>query len=232
MLYRQEDMPFTGDGMVPDLIMNPHAIPSRMTIAQVLECLICKVAIKKGVSVDATPFTNPTPDEYNIHNPMDYYKKVLGEFGLEAHGEEVMFNPMTGEQFEATIFFGPTYYQRLKHLARLKAHSRAEGPIKTTTRQPSDGRARDGGFRLGEMERDVLISQERYVDSSDLFRVFVNRDSNSIIAANPERGIYKYGQNDISPDQVFEAQMPYTMSLFERELLSMNIDIRLIPKKL
>ena len=237
MLYRQEEMPFTGNGLVPDLIMNPHAIPSRMTIAQVLECLIGKVAVQKGIAVDSTAFTNPTPETYDIDDPMKYYTEVLKDFDLHPQGEEVMYNPITGEQFEATIFFGPTYYQRLKHMVRDKLHARETGPVKTTTRQPSDGRARDGGFRLGEMERDVLISHstalfmtERLLHSSDLFRVFVGNESETVIVGNPDKGIYRYDQQDLNPDEVTEVHLPYSMQLFRSELTAMGIDIRLLTE--
>lgn len=253
MKYRQEDMPFTARGLTPNIIMNPHAIPSRMTIAQVLETVIAKAAVKTGRYVDCTAFADldPTVDysrrDYSVDfddlpeyqsdtDPMAYYKQILQKFGFNEHGEEVMYNPQTGEQFKSTIFIGPTYYQRLKHMVQDKIHARATGPVKTTTRQPSDGRSRDGGFRLGEMERDCLIShgvsqllKERLMDSADLFRVFVSKKEQNIVLANPEKGIYKYGQEDLNPEDVCEVQLPYAMNLFRSELTAMGIDVRLIP---
>lgn len=147
--YRQEDMPFTSEGIIPDIIVNPHAIPSRMTIGQLIECLLGKVSSIKGTEGDATPFTKITVE--------DIGKRLL-EAGYQPHGWELMHNGHTGRPLEAQIFIGPTYYQRLKHMVDDKIHSRAEGPVTMLTRQPLEGRAKGGGLRFGEMERDCLIS--------------------------------------------------------------------------
>lgn len=169
--YRQEDMPFTASGIVPDIIINPHAIPSRMTIGHLVECLLSKVATLTGLAGDATPFTDLT---------VEAVSKVLREKGFQSRGFEVMYHGHTGRKLQAQIYFGPTYYQRLKHMVGDKIHARARGPLQILTRQPVEGRSRDGGLRFGEMERDCMIShgiagflKERMYDSSDGFRVHV-----------------------------------------------------------
>lgn len=169
--YRQEDMPFTADGLTPDLIINPHAIPSRMTIAHLIECLLSKVGALTGQEGDATPFTDVT-----ITKISDLLKRE----GYQQRGFEVMYNGHTGKKLMAQVFLGPTYYQRLRHMVDDKIHARARGPVQILTRQPVEGRARDGGLRFGEMERDCMIShgasaflKERLMDVSDAFRVHI-----------------------------------------------------------
>lgn len=169
--YRQEDMPFTSEGVVPDLIINPHAIPSRMTIAHLIECQLSKVSSLRGFEGDATPFTEVTVDSVS---------RLLREHGYQSRGFEVMYNGHTGRKLVAQVFLGPTYYQRLRHMVDDKIHARARGPVQILTRQPVEGRARDGGLRFGEMERDCMIShgasaflKERLFEVSDPFRVHI-----------------------------------------------------------
>jgi len=150
MTYRQEDMPFTCEGIVPDIIVNPHAIPSRMTVGHLVECLLGKVSAILGTEGDATPFMELLT--------VDSISAVLKEFGYQKHGNECMYNGHTGRPLSSLIFLGPTFYQRLKHLVDDKIHARARGPVTMLTRQPMEGRAREGGLRMGEMERDCLIS--------------------------------------------------------------------------
>uniref|UniRef100_H2Y4J0 DNA-directed RNA polymerase subunit beta n=1 Tax=Ciona savignyi TaxID=51511 RepID=H2Y4J0_CIOSA len=138
--YRAEDMPFTSEGMQPDLIVNPHAIPSRMTIGHLIECIQGKVSANKGEIGDATPF-NDTVNVQKISN-------LLHEYGYQQRGNEVLYNGHTGRKLNTQVFFGPTYYQRLKHMVDDKIHSRARGPVQILNRQPMEGRSRDGGLRF------------------------------------------------------------------------------------
>ena len=147
MVYRQEDMPFTSEGITPDIIINPHCIPSRMTINQLIESVMGKTCVIDGKYGDATPFTEASK------TIAEDACKALGMHGYESTGKEMLMNGMTGENM-GMFFIGPVYYQRLKHLVSDKMHARATGPVTTLTRQPLEGRSRDGGQRFGEMERD------------------------------------------------------------------------------
>jgi DNA-directed RNA polymerase beta subunit len=141
------DMPFTVNGMRPDIIINPHAIPSRMTIGQLKETLLGKVLVQLGLFGDGTSFGELAVDDI---------RNELLKVGYEAQGNELLYNGMTGEQIESNIFIGPAFYQRLKHMVNDKQHSRSIGPMVNLTRQPAEGRSRDGGLRFGEMERDCF----------------------------------------------------------------------------
>jgi DNA-directed RNA polymerase II subunit RPB2 len=133
-------MPFTEEGMIPDIIMNTHSIPSRMSIGQLVECLASKEAAINGHFVDGTPFS-----DYDVKTIPEILKKL----GYSPHGTEVMYNGMTGKKIEAEIFIGPTYQVRLKHMVQDKVHGRATGPRQALTRQPLEGRSRDGGLKIG-----------------------------------------------------------------------------------
>mmetsp|Transcript_7174 Transcript_7174/g.15859 ORF Transcript_7174/g.15859 Transcript_7174/m.15859 type:complete len:1170 (-) Transcript_7174:18-3527(-) len=223
--YRQEDMPFSCEGISPDIIVNPHAIPSRMTIGHLVECLLSKVSSLTGDEGDATPFTAVTVDEIS---------KLLANFGYQKRGFEVMYNGHTGRRLEASIFLGPTYYQRLKHMVDDKIHSRARGPVTLLTRQPMEGRARDGGLRFGEMERDCMIShgvasilKERTMEASDAFRVHVCDICGMIAIANLNKGTFECRgcRNKTRISQVF---VPYACKLLFQELMSMQIAPRMM----
>ena len=160
-----EDMPYASDGLVPDIIVNPHAIPSRMTIGQLNECLLSILCTLTGERGDGTMFSGMS---------LEHLTSRLRERGYDAHGRTTLHNGFTGEAYEADIFVGPTYYQRLRHMAADKDHARSRGPLHMLSRQPTEGRARDGGLRFGEMERDLLISHgtsefmlDRLLDNSD-----------------------------------------------------------------
>lgn len=174
LILSQEDMPFTGEGIVPDLIMNAHALPSRMTISMVLEMVLGKKCLLKGELGDATPFSE------NSINAAQILADELVKHGYERNGWEVMYNGYTGEPFHSAIFIGPSYYQKLKHMVSEKLHARSYGNVTSLTRQPLAGRSKDGGLRLGEMEKDALLAhgsvqflRERLFDMSDPFSVLI-----------------------------------------------------------
>jgi DNA-directed RNA polymerase II subunit RPB2 len=148
------DMPYTDKGIRPDIIINPHAIPSRMTIGQLKETVLGKVLVELGLFGDGTSF-----GDFDIKDICH----LLIKAGYEAHGNELLYNGLTGEQIECSIFMGPVFYQRLKHMVNDKAHSRSIGPMVNLTRQPAEGRSRDGGLRFGEMERDEILSQLLFI---------------------------------------------------------------------
>jgi hypothetical protein len=135
-IFKQEDLPYTESGIIPDIIINCHALPSRQTIAHVIECLYSKEGAMNGEIKDCTPFEDFNPEKI---------QEELMKNGFERFGNEVMYNGMTGEPMEAMIFIGPTYYQRLKHMVADKIHSRHRGPMQPLVRQPTEGRSRDGG---------------------------------------------------------------------------------------
>lgn len=223
--YRQEDMPFTKEGISPDLIVNPHAIPSRMTIGHLVECLLGKVASIRGEEGDATPFTDLTVDNIS---------KALHSCGYQQRGWEVMYSGHTGRKLEAQIFLGPTYYQRLKHMVDDKIHSRARGPLQILTRQPVEGRARDGGLRFGEMERDCIIShgaanflKERTFYASDAYRVHVCDICGLIAIANLSKNQLEC-RNCRNTTQISQVHIPYACKLLFQELMAMSIAPRMV----
>ena len=153
------DMPFTANGVKPDIIINPHAIPSRMTIGQLKETVLGKVLVELGLFGDGTSF-----GEFDIK---DICKELI-KLGYESNGNELMYNGLTGEQHECSVFIGPVFYQRLKHMVNDKAHSRSIGPMVNLTRQPAEGRSRDGGLRFGEMERDCYNENTQIATTNGL----------------------------------------------------------------
>jgi len=368
MIYRHQDMPFTKDGVVPDIIMNPHAIPSRMTMAQLMECIMGKAGCHIGACGDATPFGDCS---------VESIAKVLEQSGMERYGNEIMYNGRTGEQIQTEIFIGPTYYQRLKHMVEDKIHcltgdhevltengwkfipditledkvailkndklvyenpmeihhypeysgkmyrvknqaidlnvtanhrmyvkingeftlEKAEnivgkkviykdesgndivvnngiaedelydyqgavyclsvsseiflvrrdekpgvwtgnsrgsnGPIVMLTRQPSEGRSKCGGLRLGEMERDCLIGhgiseflKEKMLDTSDNYRIFICRTCGLLCDANPNKNIYKCRYCKTSTD-IAQLRIPYSFKLLMQELYTMGVKMAL-----
>ena len=227
LILPEADVPCTADGLKPDIIINPHCIPSRMTIAQLKETLLGKVLVNLGLFGDGTSF-----GEFSIK---DICKK-LKDINYEKHGNEVLYNGMTGEQLEADIFIGPVFYQRLKHMVQDKAHYRAIGPMVVLTRQPAEGRSRDGGLRFGEMERDCMVSHgaanfihDRTYKCSDKYKVHICNYCGMIAIFNQEKNIYscKPCDNYVSFSKV---NIPYAFKLLTQELITMNIAPRIITK--
>ncbi|MCJ1429284.1 DNA-dependent RNA polymerase II [Sticta canariensis] len=227
--YRQEDMPFTSEGVVPDLIINPHAIPSRMTIAHLIECQLSKVSSLRGFEGDATPFTEVTVDSVS---------RLLREHGYQSRGFEVMYNGHTGRKLVAQVFLGPTYYQRLRHMVDDKIHARARGPVQILTRQPVEGRARDGGLRFGEMERDCMIAhgasaflKERLFEVSDAFRVHICDICGLMTpVANLKKNSFECRPCK-NKTRISQVHIPYAAKLLFQELASMNIAARMYTKR-
>ena len=224
LIIPEDDMPFTAEGLKPDIIINPHAIPSRMTIAQLKETLLGKALIELGLYGDGTSF-----GEFGIND----ISKELQKLNYESHGNDILYNGQTGEQLETSIFIGPAFYQRLKHMVNDKQHSRSIGPMVNLTRQPAEGRSRDGGLRFGEMERDAMVShgasrftKGRIYDASDKFEVFVCKKCGMIASYNDELHIHLCKMCDNRTDFSY-AQIPYSCKLLFQELITMNIAPRI-----
>jgi DNA-directed RNA polymerase II subunit RPB2 len=227
------DMPFTKDGLRPDIIINPHAIPSRMTIAQLKETLLGKVLLELGMFGDGTSF-----GELDIKTIAEELQRV----GYESYGNEVMYNGLTGEQLETSIFLGPVFYQRLKHMVNDKQHSRSIGPMVNLTRQPAEGRSRDGGFRVGEMERDVMIAhgasrfcRERLYDASDKYSINVCKKCGMTAAYNDGK---KRGSDFTihlcrtcgNKTDFARVEVPYAFKLMSQELQTINVATRIMTE--
>lgn len=226
MILDPEDMPTTASGLVPDIIINPHCIPSRMTIAQLMETLLGKMGREMGCLGDGSPFNNVTLEGLT--------KIMRDDLGLEPAGNEVLYNGYTGRQMETSIFMGPCFYQRLRHCSADKMHSRSSGPLVMLTRQPAEGRAREGGLRFGEMERDCVVAhgiseftKERFMECSDLFRCWSCQDCGLIAVVNPKEGIWNC--KGCGNSTKFSAiEIPYAYKLLLQELETMCISSRII----
>ena len=221
------DMPFTSSGVKPDIIINPHAIPSRMTIGQLKETLLGKVLVELGLFGDGTSF-----GQFDIK---DICSQLIN-LGYESNGNEVMCNGLTGEQLECNIFIGPVFYQRLKHMVNDKAHSRSIGPMVNLTRQPAEGRSRDGGLRFGEMEKDAMVShgaarftRGRMYDTSDKYSVYTCKKCGLIAAYNDEIHIHHCKTCDNRTDFAY-VEIPYSCKLLFQELNTMNIAPRIMTE--
>jgi len=225
IILNEEDMPMTSSGLRPDVIMNPHAVPSRMTIAQLMETMFGKVCANTGNLGDGTPYS---------HLKIEDLREHMLQLGMHPYGNEILYNGQTGEMMEAEIFMGPTFYQRLKHMVRDKIHSRNKGPIVSLTRQPCEGRSRDGGLRVGEMERDCMLShgtamftKERLMDVSDPFSTGFCKNCGVLAVVNREASLYECGTCGVQTE--FEMKtIPYAMKLWTQELEAMHIVPRLV----
>jgi DNA-directed RNA polymerase II subunit RPB2 len=250
LVIPEEDMPFTKDGIRPDIIINPHAIPSRMTIGQLVECITGKACAQYGAFGDCTAFNNEG-------SKIGVFGEMLTKVGFHSSGNEILYNGMTGEQISTEIFIGPTYYMRLKHMVKDKINYRPLGPRTALTRQPVSGRANDGGLRIGEMERDVLIShgitdflRESMMERGDKYKFAVCNTTGMLAIYNPSKNIFISPMADgpiqftgsldgktMNIENITQfgrdfsiVNVPYSLKLLIQELQTMNIQMRIITE--
>jgi len=250
LIIPEEDMPFTADGVRPDLIINPHAIPSRMTIGQLVECLLGKACTLYGGYGDCTAYATKGAN-------YETYGAMLTKMGYHNSGNQILYNGFTGEQLYSEIFIGPTYYMRLKHMVKDKINYRATGKRSALTRQTNQGRANDGGLRLGEMERDGVMAHglsyflnESYMVRGDEYYMAVCNKTGAIAVYNQERNLFlspfsdgplifstsKEGQPVLDAFSVYGRsfsilRIPYALKLLIQELQVMNVQMRIITEE-
>ncbi|MEM0014420.1 MAG: DNA-directed RNA polymerase subunit B [Zestosphaera sp.] len=225
LLVPQYDMPYTFDGVTPDLIINPHALPSRMTVGQLIESIAGKVGSLRGGLVDGTPF---------FGEKFDDLRRELLLYGYPQDGTEPMYDGRTGELISTPVFIGVVYYQRLHHMVADKLHSRSRGPVQLLTRQPTEGRAREGGLRFGEMERDAIIGhgapvllKERLLDSSDRYTVYVCEKCGLLGWFDRNKGRYVCPVHG-DEGKLVPVEVSYAFKLLVQEMMSMLIYPKLV----
>ena len=249
LIIPEEDMPFTADGVRPDLIINPHALPSRMTIGQLIECLFGKACAIYGAFGDCTAFQTKGPNT-------EVYGKMLVEQGFHSSGNQILYNGMSGQQMYSEIFMGPTYYMRLKHMVKDKINYRALGPRTVLTRQTVQGRANDGGLRIGEMERDGILAHgasaflnESFLVRGDEYFMAVCNKTGTIAIYNSALNIFlsPFADGPIQFVTTMDGKMnvenvsrfgrsfsivriPYSLKLLIHELQVMNVQMRIITE--
>lgn len=250
LIIPEEDMPFTADGIRPDLIINPHALPSRMTIGQLVECLLGKACTLYGGYGDCTAYATKGAN-------YETYGHMLTKMGYHNSGNQILYNGFTGAQLFSEIFIGPTYYMRLKHMVKDKINYRATGRRSALTRQTNQGRANDGGLRIGEMERDGIMAHglsyflnESYMVRGDEYYMAVCNKTGAIAVYNPERNLFlspfsdgplvfnnsKDGQPVLDALSIYGRsfsilRIPYALKLLIQELQVMNVQMRIITEE-
>jgi len=228
ILAKAEDLPYTADGISPDVLINPHAFPSRMTVGMMMESITGKAAAIRGKKVDASAF---------VGEKMEDVKDVMKDAGFEYSGKEIMYDGKTGKQFPVEVFIGVVYYQKLHHMVADKIHARARGQVQMLTKQPTEGRARGGGLRFGEMERDCIIAygasmilKDRLLDESDKADIFVCERC-GLVAYHDIKQRRFYCRVCVDKGKVSSVSVAYAFKLLLQEMSSLAIAPRLLIKE-
>ena len=228
ILAKAEDLPYTADGISPDVLINPHAFPSRMTVGMMMESITGKAAAIRGKKVDASAF---------VGEKMEDVKGVMKDAGFEYSGKEIMYDGKTGKQFPVEVFIGVVYYQKLHHMVADKIHARARGQVQMLTKQPTEGRARGGGLRFGEMERDCIIAygasmilKDRLLDESDKADIFVCERC-GLVAYHDVKQRRFYCRVCVDKGKVSSVSVAYAFKLLLQEMSSLAIAPRLLIKE-